>query len=931
MPSGLIIAKASAGSGKTFSLVNHYLHLALQNPEAFDHILGITFTNKAAAEMKVRALKEIKKIAAGEANEHTAILERTLGLSASDLKERAQKLEHLMLHRFYRIRFSTIDALLQMLLRHMAYELGLSASYALETDIDGIKKELLKLFYQSLDEDELTQHWLMEYIDERLKDRKSWDVESEVSRFVDVLFQENSREIFGNHWPHVEKARRFKETVIGELNSLWQLWVDASRAIVEKLNRYDLTLSIFSTRENYVILLKLLSEEPSDLRRFLSNWKKFDEKVKDLFFNVSLNIAPKKSGVKKEEKVRFQMAVDDRLGDLFEQWRQSIVDNFPRFKTLYLISRELYRYGLLGKFSSLFDDWRASTHTQLIQDAPRILTELLKTGDADFIYEKTSVRLRHILLDEFQDTSQAQWRSLLPLLKESLASGNLVYAVGDPKQSIYAWRGANASIMQYELPELSEQMGLRPVVQTLNVNWRSAPQIVAFNNKLFRFLVDQAPDYLLEKLGIPSQRLPEFEKAVESLKETYSSLEQVPAEKNLSLQGKIDVVWLQPREEKPSDTSTHPHDGSTGEGNSNGTADLNNIRERALQDVLNRWADEGLRPGDIAVLVRTNDEVNDHVLTLNRLISSGGLHFNNARAVSGALWNFENSKLASYCLAFLTYISDPTQHIHKAMLFFWALRLKGLSAAQASMLLSNTAEIESYVGKLTIPVGSVPDRLRLWAEEYLPKLPPEEREREAAYVCRLIDQAVTYEKKYPSTPTGFISWLQESKQVGWVAFGHHENLLRVATIHSVKGLEFDGVVLSLSPSSAFENPREVTWYPLNDLITQYQTEFFPFRRNPSQHRLALTEGEFYQDYFKQFGEALNVFYVGCTRARIRLCLLLPKGLGNNTSTSWFEIIWNVKERNMEKWEAIWRPLEDAGVLNWKRIPSEDGTTQRENV
>lgn len=931
MPSGLVIARASAGSGKTFSLVNHYLQLALEDPETFDRILGITFTNKAASEMKVRTLNEVKIIAAGQLSHHAPLLEGKLGIDSSELQERAQKLERLMLHRFYRIRFSTIDALLQMLLRHMAYELGLSVSYALETDVAGIKKELLKRFYQSLAEDEQTRQWLMEYVDERLKERKSWDWEAEVSRFLDLLFQENSREIFGKHWPHVDKARHFKRALAEELEILWKKWAEASQAIIEKLSRHNLTVSIFNSQKKYVALLKLLTEEADDLSKLLSNWKKFNEKVKDLFLNTSLDIAPKKSGVRSEEKFRFQLAVEDGLGDLFEQWRQSIVDNFPRFKTLYLISRELYRYGLLGKFSSLFDDWRASTHTQLIQDAPRILTELLETGDADFIYEKTSVRFRHILLDEFQDTSLAQWRSLLPLLRESLASGNLVYAVGDPKQSIYAWRGASASIMQHDLPAFARELGFAPTVQTLNVNQRSAPQIVDFNNRLFRILAEYSPYYLKNLLQIQDSSQA-FVEALKGLQETYTDLEQMPAEKNLSLQGKIEVFWPETEgEKKYSDTSREVSAFSTEDKKSTEGLNLDCIRENALREIINRWADEGLSPGDIVVLVRSNEEVDTHVVTINRLINKGYLHFRDAHAVSSALWNPENSKVASYCLAFLTYLSDPTEPIHKAMLFFRELQLQGLSSAEASMRLVNTAEVESYVHGLYIPPGTVSARLRYWAKNILSDIEPEEREREAIYIYRLIDLASEFEKKYPSTPIGFINWLKEARQAGLADFSRSENLIRVATIHSVKGLEFDAVVLSLPPYSAFENSREVAWYPVADKVTQHETEYFPFRRSLSQHKLALTEQEYYKDYIKQFGEALNVFYVGCTRARKNLCILLPKGLGNNSSTSWFNILWHIKENYKKEWEATWKPLEDAGVLLWNRIPSEDAMPQEKNV
>lgn len=922
MGSGLIIAKASAGSGKTFSLVHHYLLLALENPEAFDRILGITFTNKAAAEMKLRALSEVGKIAGGKDSPHIPGLLKELRLNSAELRERARTLERLMLHRFYRIRFSTIDALLQTLLRHMAHELGLSASYALETDTESIKKELLRLFYLSLADDEQTRLWLMDYVEERLKDKKSWDLEAEVARFVEVLFQENSREIFGKHWPHVDKARRFKERLMQELESLWQPWATQSEAITEKLSQYGLSLDIFSSREKFFIPLKLLAENSSNLKTFLLNWNKFQPKAEQLYFWSPQELSPKKSGIKAAEKARFQEALNDGLGILFEQWHQSILKDYPRFKTLYLISRTLYHYGLLGKFSALFDDWRATTHTQLIQDAPRILAELLETGDADFIYEKTSQRFQHILLDEFQDTSQAQWRSLQPLVRESLASGNLVYAVGDPKQSIYAWRGAAASIMQYDLPQSAGQLGLKPAVEILSVNRRSAPQIVSFNNRLFRFLADYAPGYLRDYLGIhgPSKS---FEEAVKDLHETYQNLEQTPAHEQDGLSGKIEVVWIEPQDVKKS-AGTEDVNGSQEPNGNHGLVsyaeddlDLHGIKEKVLSEVLNRWVDEGINPGDIVVLVRSNQEVDAHVMMLNRLINRGALCFKDARAVSSALWNPENSKLASFCLAFLNYVADPTQLFHKAMLFYRGLLLQGVSPSLASARLAHTEEIEAFVSTLKRPAGATTACLRYWAEEYLPRFRAEEKEKELAYILRLIDLAAEFEKKYPGTPGGFLNWLQEAKPNDWTDLNRQENLIRVATIHSVKGLEFESVVLSLSPSSAFENHREVVWYPVIDEVTQNVPEYFPFRRIPGQHKAAITEEEFFKDCVKQLGEAMNILYVGCTRAKRKLCLLLPKGRRHPTKTSWYDILLAIKETHPKAWEANWKPLEDAGALVWE--------------
>lgn len=93
-PNKFIVYKSSAGSGKTFTLVKEYLKLALFNKihlnKNYKSILAITFTNKAASEMKWRIIRALKEISTDSNQLLTALISDELQITPIDLKVRAE-------------------------------------------------------------------------------------------------------------------------------------------------------------------------------------------------------------------------------------------------------------------------------------------------------------------------------------------------------------------------------------------------------------------------------------------------------------------------------------------------------------------------------------------------------------------------------------------------------------------------------------------------------------------------------------------------------------------------------------------------------------------------------------------------------------------------------------------------------------------------
>ncbi len=198
MQKPLKILQASAGSGKTFSLAAHYLTLLFSSENKYREILAVTFTNKATEEMKTRILEVLKGLAAGDESVDSyrnIILKAHPGLDSTLLKEKADKIYRKILHDYSRFAVSTIDGFVQKVIRGFAFELGLSADYALEMNYDKVKDELVQKMDASLDNNKQLLQWVITLALERISDNKSWNYKNELANLTGEIFKE-SFEVF---------------------------------------------------------------------------------------------------------------------------------------------------------------------------------------------------------------------------------------------------------------------------------------------------------------------------------------------------------------------------------------------------------------------------------------------------------------------------------------------------------------------------------------------------------------------------------------------------------------------------------------------------------------------------------------------------------------------------------------------------------------
>ncbi|MBR1446862.1 MAG: UvrD-helicase domain-containing protein, partial [Alloprevotella sp.] len=197
MEKTLKVYRASAGSGKTFTLAAEYIALLLSAGEdAHRGLLAVTFTNAATAEMKTRIVSELCDLAQGvEGDFAAAVREKMCVAPDSPLRTKAREALRALIHDYDHFAVTTIDSFFQRLLTSLGHELGLAADLRVDLDDITICDAAVNRILQSVNSREDVKHWVREYIRTNVEDEKGWSITEEIKKFAEnnVLSEEFQR------------------------------------------------------------------------------------------------------------------------------------------------------------------------------------------------------------------------------------------------------------------------------------------------------------------------------------------------------------------------------------------------------------------------------------------------------------------------------------------------------------------------------------------------------------------------------------------------------------------------------------------------------------------------------------------------------------------------------------------------------------------
>lgn len=828
-PRPFIIYKSSAGSGKTYTLTMEYLKLALQHPTAFRGILAVTFTNKATQEMKERILKELTRLRTTVRHDEKMDTEimSVLGVDEEGLKLRAAQSLTSILHDYGRFSVSTIDSFFQKVVRAFAREIDLNAKFDVELDQDGVLDRVVDRVVAKVMEDEFLHRWLVDYAIEQIQNSKSWDIRRNIKELGRQIFQEDFKKYaaeikeFLKEEEHIKELQTFSRERKAEI-------IRITRQMKEEANRIRISNGLdwtdFSgSSTSFAKKFDKLGDRLNPIPELTEKQAQLSESEEGWYAKTSKN------------KDAIIAAYHQGLGQILSQFEPLML----KWNTLEAISKNIFVFGIFRNLLEELTLLKDEENILLISDANEFLKEITRENDAPFIYEKVGNQYQHYLIDEFQDTSGFQWASFKPLLENSLAQGQTNLLVGDVKQSIYRWRGGEMRLL---LEEVERQIGEKSIRnEKLDTNFRSLPNIIAFNNALFKKLPQAFEDavseaYLAKDAGIISRAYEDVQQKVSARKATSP------------FQGKVKIEFLE--ELKDEDE---------------GKFDEQVLAK--LPQIVALLQDRGYELKDIAFLVRTKKEgelIADTLMVYNAVHPQSEYRFD---VLSDESMYLHKSATVKALVAGLKYLHSPDEKIQFKTMWYYRSVLKQEPVDHMLFALDKVPEhliekVKSFLEKenalLQLPLMEM-------LEELIAELGLQEEGIEKAYISGFKEAVYDFTTNNRADLAGFLDWWEENQNKRTVKIPDGHNAMRILTIHKSKGLQFKVVLMPFLKWTIFDTGKgNVVWSPFEDKEKHFSA-IIPLTLNSN-----LAKSDFNSTYAEEavmaYLDSLNMIYVALTRA-----------------------------------------------------------------
>ena len=491
----LTIYKASAGSGKTFTLSATYIAhlLAEKDDQPHRHQLAVTFTNKATAEMKERILQYLYSIAYGDNPDDGFFKEVRKNvpkdISDEELRQKAHRELLSIIHDYDRFHVTTIDSFFQMLLSALAHELNLSATFKAEvSDKEVLGKAVARLLENLKDgSDEL--QWVKAFIKERMSDDKDWKISEELKRLASQITKEAY--MLGSHLFRGGEGSSDSEAIDLNNKTLKDYKDLLNQIIAEQKNLVaDKATALNTAIENGLTYANITNSRNVEgcIHKCMDQKASRTLRLKDI--KMSATMRGHADGTKSlltaaNQKDPALCAQADALVPYFDALVQQYDQSIYITNSCELSLANLNPLRLLDAIDKEVQALNRENDRILLAYTPLLFHDLAKDTDASFVFERAGTRFHHIMIDEFQDTSSLQWSNIKELLIEDLSQGNSCMLVGDVKQGIYRFRGGDWNALANFNEGEDDELHSYNNIKTLKTNFRSGKEVVEFNNALF--------------------------------------------------------------------------------------------------------------------------------------------------------------------------------------------------------------------------------------------------------------------------------------------------------------------------------------------------------------------------------------------------------------------------------------------------------------
>ena len=843
MEEHLTVYRASAGSGKTFTLAVEYISLLVKDPENYQHILAVTFTNKATQEMKMRILSQLYGIANSlqSSQQYFNKVKEKTNMPDAVIRNNARAALTLLIHRYNNFRILTIDAFFQQVLRNLAHELGQTANLRVDLNNEEITEKAVDQMIESLEKGQPVLQWISTYINNSIEDDNGWNIIGKIKTFGTNIFKDFYKAHEANLKEQLSNADDFKvyETTLRKRrNDIRKTFNSKAKSILNEIKNANLDIP-----SNY----------RSGLYKYLTDSAIAPLTNKPLKAGVlKANESPQNwtsSKCAKADKQQIQTLAAEVLSAQLSELIAYNNDNWNEFQSIQLTLSHLSELRLLHAIADAVDNLTKDTNRFMLSNTQALLKELIADSDTPFIFERIGARLKHVMIDEFQDTSTIQWQNFQVLLANCMAqelSQNLI--VGDIKQSVYRWRQGDWGILNNIEKSFAHQ---KIRLKTLDYNYRSEKRIIDFNNAFWEQCVANTAKEVAQD---------DAEKA----KIVQKAYEDVAQKTHKTTENGFVKISLYPSK---------------------------SMKEAVLEELIETIKElfnngyGGKNQSKIAILVRSKSNIQDIV---NALLQSFG---NEINIVSDEAFRLDASLSVNIIVSAMHLLTHPDDVLTRGKL------VKLYNQEVLKKPLTDTDLLVSINESNNIDTKNIDkkERRKLATEQQMAKLnsqlPPEyvanrelllglpivdlvdklfmlfgldQLEGQSSYICTLYDTLNDFLKDHTADIDDFINEWENSLSSKTIQSDEIEGI-RIMTIHKSKGLEFDNVII---PFCNWEMEKKGT------LWCETKNKPAPYNKLPllpidfSRDKLIGTvfEDDYKEEHFQNIVDNLNLLYVAFTRA-----------------------------------------------------------------
>ncbi|MCH4822378.1 UvrD-helicase domain-containing protein [Gramella lutea] len=811
MKNSFNIYNASAGSGKTFTLVKEYLCLLFRSnrKDRYKNILAITFTNKAVGEMKKRIIESLVEFSRiDELSNNSALLyaiSEETGLSAKEIKSRSTEILKSIIHNYAAFEISTIDGFTHRVLRTFARDLGIPMNFEVELSTDDILMEAVESLINRAGTDKKLTKVLIDYTLSKTDDDKSWDISRDLFSISKLLINEN----------HQKAIQILKDKTLEDFEKF-------SKKLRSDIKIAEETLKL--SAESFFDLIQSNGIQESDFSgKYVP--KHFDKLRSGASVNFSTkwaeNIAEQPLYPKKAKEVA-KVALDGIQDEIVEIFNTSKKAYF-QIEFLTEIRKNLVQLSLLNEINREVEEIKKERNLVLISEFNPKISEQVKDQPVPFIYERLGERYQHYFIDEFQDTSRMQWENLIPLVGNNLDSAEPagLTIVGDAKQSIYRWRGGRAEQL-IDLSNLkSAPFQTEQNVVNLPDNYRSGSEVVNFNNSFFT--------YASSLLNYPEYS------------ELFKNSSQNPKKGDYGYV-KIEFVEASNREEEYQ------------------------IYPQKILEIIKDLDSKEFQRKDICILTRTRNEG----VAIAEFLSEYSIP-----VISSETLLLDQSPEVRFIVNLLRFSMNPEEDQIKLRIFDYLLERYTSEEHFHKVIIENLPENGSNFFKwlkdfqLEFDLNQLKKFSLYESVEYIIRSFSLIKDSNA-YIQFFLDFVFETTQKTANSLNDFLEKWEQKKDKLSIVVPESDNAVQIMTIHKSKGLEFPVVIYPFANSDLQDTRNDNLWLDIHDenipvAYVSASSKMLNWNEAASQK---------YQDLVhKNELDTLNVLYVACTRAAQQLYLL----------------------------------------------------------